>query len=153
MIDLQFHARMLNGSPWWVTRAEASQSGSFNWEAKDRTGRLGDMYIRPNFRDVGLWEVTRLGNSKRAMTWRLALELHPLEDGLELFFDIRTRIPGPSKDGGGEGDPIISSSHGLASTEMFHAFLEGELNNVLRQLTNDITNRVIQPARKRRQGR
>ena len=52
MLDLQFHARSLNGAATWVTQEENARSGSFNWEAKDRTGRIQDRYIAPNFREV-----------------------------------------------------------------------------------------------------
>jgi len=52
MCDLQFHVRMMSGKPVWVTQEEPAQSGSFNWEAKDRTGRIQDRYMLPNFRTV-----------------------------------------------------------------------------------------------------
>jgi len=55
MIDLQFHVRQLNSGPVWVTQEEAARSGSFNWEAKDRTGRIPEKYIAPNFKDVVKW--------------------------------------------------------------------------------------------------
>lgn len=51
--DLMFHCRMLNMQPVWVTKPEAITSGSdANWEAKDRTGRIKDIYMVPNFRTV-----------------------------------------------------------------------------------------------------
>ncbi len=52
MVDLQFHVRMMNGEPVWVTQEEPARSGSFNWEAKDRTGRIQEKYVKPNMRTV-----------------------------------------------------------------------------------------------------
>jgi len=52
MLDLQFHARSLNSSVVWVTAEEPARSGSFNWEAKDRTGRIPSKYVQPNMRDI-----------------------------------------------------------------------------------------------------
>lgn len=50
--DLMFHTRMLNGEPVWVTQSEAISGGVANWETKDRTGRIKDKYVRPNFRTL-----------------------------------------------------------------------------------------------------
>lgn len=52
MIDIQCHARMLNGVAVWVTQEEPARSGSFNWEAKDRTGRIADKFVQPNVRKL-----------------------------------------------------------------------------------------------------
>jgi hypothetical protein len=55
MVDIQCHARMMNGQPIWVTKEEPARGGSFNWEAKDRTGRIPEMYIQPNCRKIIEW--------------------------------------------------------------------------------------------------
>lgn len=51
--DLMFHHRMMNGFPAWVTMPEpiGAGSGAF-WEAKDRTGRIKEQFVRPNFRTI-----------------------------------------------------------------------------------------------------
>ena len=55
MIDLQFHVRLMGGKVVWVTQEEPARSGSFNWEAKDRTGRIPERYVQPNVRQVLKW--------------------------------------------------------------------------------------------------
>lgn len=50
--DLMFHCRTMNNAPVWVTRPEPLPGGGANWEAKDRTGRIKEMFIRPNFRTI-----------------------------------------------------------------------------------------------------
>lgn len=50
--DLMFHCRLMNGGPVWVTKPEPLPGGDANWETKDRTGRISDTYIRPNFRTI-----------------------------------------------------------------------------------------------------
>lgn len=50
--DLMFHHRMMNGQPVWVTFSEPLAGGDANWEAKDRTGRIKEKFVRPNFRTI-----------------------------------------------------------------------------------------------------
>lgn len=52
MIDLLVHVRMINGAPTWVLKEETARSGTFNWDAKDRTGRVEEEYLAPNVRKV-----------------------------------------------------------------------------------------------------
>jgi len=52
MVDIQCHVRMMNGAPVWVTQEEPARSGSFNWEAKDRTGRVAEKFVTANVRPI-----------------------------------------------------------------------------------------------------
>lgn len=52
MIDILIHVRMMNGNPTWVLKEEAARSGTFNWEAKDRTGRVAEEYLKPNVMSI-----------------------------------------------------------------------------------------------------
>lgn len=51
-LDVLCHVRMMGDRPVWVTQEEPSRSGSFNWEAKDRTGRISERYLKPSVRSV-----------------------------------------------------------------------------------------------------
>lgn len=50
--DLMFHTKDLNGNAVWVTKPEPITGGAANWETKDRTGRVKEKYIHPNFRPL-----------------------------------------------------------------------------------------------------
>lgn len=52
MIDILIHTRMMNGAAAWVLKEEPARSSTFNWEAKDRTGRVADEYLKPNVRSI-----------------------------------------------------------------------------------------------------
>lgn len=50
LVDVMLHARPLNGEAAWVAKPEPLPGGSAHWEAKDRTGRIKDVYCPPNVR-------------------------------------------------------------------------------------------------------
>lgn len=53
LVDIQLHARPRMGEPIWVRDPEPLAPGSVVcWEAKDRTGRIKQQYIFPNFREI-----------------------------------------------------------------------------------------------------
>lgn len=52
LVDIMLHARPLQGEAKWISQAEPLPGGSAHWEAKDRTGRLGEKYNEPNVRKL-----------------------------------------------------------------------------------------------------
>ena len=54
MTDVQIHSRQLNGEVTWVTKPEPLPGGTAVWEAKDRTGRIAEGYMKPSFRAMCL---------------------------------------------------------------------------------------------------
>lgn len=52
LVDIMLHARPLQGQATWVSQPEPLPGGSAHWEAKDRTGRIGDKFVEPNIRKI-----------------------------------------------------------------------------------------------------
>lgn len=52
LTDVMFHVEALNGSPAWYCTPKALPGGVAHWEAKDRLGRLGDLFYTGNMRIV-----------------------------------------------------------------------------------------------------
>lgn len=52
LVDVMMHARPQLGSPIWVSQPEPLPGGSAHWEAKDRSGRISDTFIKPSVRRI-----------------------------------------------------------------------------------------------------